>query len=318
VLGSKLAPPASWQDSRDPAVVAMAARDGDLGLDRRLALAERAASDGALQAEELVGFYEARRFGAEQVGRAASLAAGLPGPAARALLFMAARATQGPERAALVASAMERARSDGVEFGVARVFAPLVVETQASAASARFAPAAARVLFLAGRYELAGAWLDELRLSAGIDPAARQALIDIWPLARLAGVDLPGGPQDLAGWRAARQAGGTAESELLAELVTLRGLLYALGETDALSFDALIGSESAGPLTGTATLLALEQAAAGGRLGETVLLSAVVIGENGIAGHPYPTAKAVEALNRVERPGEARALALESAVARGL
>lgn len=318
VLGSELAPPVSWQDSRDPAVVAMAARDGDLDLDRRQTLAERAASDGAVQAEELVGFYEARRVSAEQVGRAASLAADLPGPAARALLFMAARATQGPDRIALVAPAMASARADGVELGVAQAFAPLVAETPASAAAARFASAAARALFLAGRYEAAGAWLDQLRLSAGLDPAARRALIDVWPLARLAGVDIPGGPQDLTEWRDARRAGGSGEPELLDEVVTLRGLLYALGETDALSFDALIGSDTAGPLTGTSTLLALEQAAAGGRLGETVLLSAVVIGENGIAGHPYPTAKAVEALNRVGRPGEARALALESAVARGL
>ncbi|MEX2629856.1 MAG: hypothetical protein WD341_07950 [Tistlia sp.] len=318
VLGSDLAPPASWQDSRDPAVLAMAARDGDLGRDRRLALAERAAAAGAIQAEELVGFYEAGRLGADQIGRAASLAAGLAGPEARALLYVAARGDQGPARGELIPPALASARADGVELGVARAFAPLLAELQPSDATPGLAQSAARALFLAGRYELAGSWIDELRRSVGVDPTARQALVDLWPLARLAGVEIAGGPQDLSGWRSARQAGGSPEAELHAEVVTLRGLLYALGETDALAFGELIGSESAGPLTGTSTLLALEQAAVGARLGETVLLAALVIAENGVAGHPYPTAKAVEALNRVDRPGEARALALEAAVARGL
>ncbi len=318
VLGSDLAPPVGWQDSRDPAVLAMAARDGDLARDRRLALAERAAAAGAITADELTGFFESTRPGEAELAEAGQRAGRLPGPQARALLFLAARQSQGAARADLARQALESARADGVELGVARLFAPLVGDLQPSAALTGVAPSAARALYLAGRYEQAGAWVEELRRSAGVNPLARQALVEIWPFARLAGADVPGGPQNLSSWREARLAAGAAPEAVALDTITLRGLLYALGESDSLSFGELIGSEPAGSMIGTSTLLALEQAAAGGRLGEAILLATVVIAENGVGGHPYPTAKAVEALNRVDRPGEARALAMEAAVARGL
>lgn len=309
VLGSSLAPPQSWQEHPDPAVAAMAARDGDLAAERRLQLAERAADGGAMRPDELIGFYERAAGDGGPAG-------GVQGAQARALLHAAASAQPpGPERADLVRQAMTAARAEGVERGVARVFAPFVADIRPTPVMVGAAPSAARALLLAGLYEPAGAWIDVLQGSAGVNPAAREALAEIWPLAKLAGVELAAGPGDLAAWRDSRPA----EAESLAlQVVTLRGLLYALGESDALSFGELIGSEPAGSLTGTSTLLALEQAAAGGRLGETVLLTAALIGENGVGGHPYATAKAVEALNRVGRPGEARALALEAAVARHL
>lgn len=316
VLGSDLVPPPSWQDSRDPAVVAMAARDRNLGSERRLALAERAASAGTMQADELIGFYENERFDADQLGRAATLAGELKGPKARALLYGAAAVAPGAARGPLIRQALESARADGVELGAARVFEPMLAQIQPTAASVDLALSAARALFLAGSYELAGGWIDNLSRLAAADPAARQALGEIWPLAKLAGASVPGGPRDLSEWRAARSGSGAAEGAL--DVVTLRSLLYALGESDSLSFGELLGSEATGALTGTSTLLALEQAAAAGRLGETVLLVVTVVAENGIGGHPYATAKAVEALNRVDRPGEARALAMEAAVMRGL
>ncbi|SMF33542.1 hypothetical protein SAMN06265365_111122 [Tistlia consotensis] len=318
VRASKLVPPPSWRDSRDPAVVAMAARDEHLGLDERLALAERAASAGVVQPDELVGFYKARSFTAEQLGQAAVQAAKLKGPQARALLFAAASAAEGPARGALIRQAMESARADGVELGVARVFEPLVAGIPATATLTDFAPSAARTLFLSGRYELAGSWVEQLSRSAAVNPLARQALIELWPLAKLAGISTVGGPADLSVWRAARQQAGTDPSALAADVVLLRSLLYALGESDPMTFAELLGSAPAESMAGTSTLLALEQAAAGGRLGETVLLDVAAVAENGIEGHPYVEAKAVEALNRVGRPGEARALAMEAAVARGL
>jgi hypothetical protein len=101
----------------------------------------------------------------------------------------------------------------------------------------------------------------------------------------------------------------------------LASLLSALGEAGGPLLAAKVAAEP--PTEGVAAphaglLLGLADAAANGRVGETVLLAVLALAEAGPAADPFALGTAVQALHRIGLNIEARRLALEGALAHGL
>ena len=150
----------------------------------------------------------------------------------------------------------------------------------------------------------------------------------LWPYSRLANSPALAWEGDLSAWRAARGDDSPAERDRQA---LLRGAFMALGESDSLSWiDLVTDSEtptdfaaepgiSTHPAPNAALLYALSDSSEMRRLGETVLLALLVLGENGPANsHPMALNAALSGLMRAGLPGEARALAIEAAIAKGI
>jgi hypothetical protein len=108
-----------------------------------------------------------------------------------------------------------------------------------------------------------------------------------------------------------------AERQLL-----LRTVFQALGQSDPLIWSDLVGaqpSDLAARQPDAAMIYALSEASQLGRLGETVLLALLALGEEGPGNaHPLVLHEVLSALTRVDLAYEARLLAIEAAVANGI
>ena len=105
------------------------------------------------------------------------------------------------------------------------------------------------------------------------------------------------------------------------KLLLLFSSFRALGEGDPLSWTELAakGEGADGAPVDSAAISALAEAGAAGRAGETVLLTLLLLG-GGEAGerHPLALSSALTALGQVGLQDEARALAMETAIAAGI
>lgn len=264
------------------------------------AAVERLVELGALPGERLAGAYGAFEFTEPELSAALSNG---EGPRGRALLYRAAnRESLATTRAELLRAAFVSAERDGRAHAFAQAVLPLMGELAPTADLVWFAPLAARTLYRAGQYERAGAWLSVLRVDGQRNPESQAAYAALRPLMRLAG-----GPEPLA-------AGETLSGE---QRLLLFVLSRALGQEEDLAVAE--AAETPQPLVRLPRLLALGDAAAAGRRGETVLLAVTALGAAAPAGsHPLALGYAVSALNAVGLGTEARALAIEAALAAGL
>ena len=101
----------------------------------------------------------------------------------------------------------------------------------------------------------------------------------------------------------------------------LRALLGALGRAPERSWIeiALDTPAAAQPAPPAALMYALQEAGESGRVGETVLLTLLVIAPQGLSDcHPAALGIAVTALKRVELHEAARRLAVQAAIYRGV
>ena len=101
----------------------------------------------------------------------------------------------------------------------------------------------------------------------------------------------------------------------------LRAAFQALGEQDPLPWSAIAanGEVVIRSLPNAALVYALEDASVSRHIGETVLLSLVVLGEPGLdEAHTMALSVVLSALSRVGLQAEARALAIEAALASGV
>jgi hypothetical protein len=189
-----------------------------------------------------------------------------------------------------------------------------------------FAADAGRALYAAGRYEHASAWLSLGRQEALINPQASTAAASLWPYSRLAGGAALTTDGTLAMWRDLRaglSAGGAGEDSaaLHRSQTLLRAVFQALGERDPLSWGQIAAEgDTANLIAPNAALLyALDEASESRRIGETVLLSLIVLGAEGPGGsHAFALSAALTALGRIGLETEARALAIEAALANGI
>ncbi len=314
-------PPTDALATTEPAVLRGIALSADADPEVRLAAAERAEAAGALSAAELGALYDAIPFTEDELANALTIAEQSYGARARAILHQAARRHSVPTaRAAVLQLGWSLARKAGVYGTSVRVGLPLLREMAPAIELSWFARDAARALFLTEMHEQALAWFELLRKQSVVNPRAADATIALWPIARLAN---PGGrvPWDaglLEAWWNTRKDEGVG---IEARAGLLYSLLAAFGDQVApaawqVILDGPLHEQTVVPAPAVWSLLT--NASRAGRGGETVLLALLALGEAGPArADPLVLAAVLPALSAVGLEREARALAIEAAIARG-
>lgn len=320
--------PADVIDSAGPARLAFLARAPNVDPLIRVRAAERACADGLVEGHVLAEAYQAVSFPEADLQNAIGALDRLDGPRGRALLFQAVQREELlATRAELLRVAFEEAANEGLYGAAVAVFLPELTGIPTSPELAWFAATAGRALYAAGRYEQASAWLMLGRQEAILDPQAQVAVATLWPYSRLAGAAALSNDGTLAAWRSVRE--GLGDEDVARSQALLRAAFQALGEHDSMSWSriAALGDASPAVPPDAALIYALEDASEGRRLGETVLLSLIVLGEGGDQGtgetslrdvHTLALGAVLSSLVRVGLRDEARTLAIEAALALGV
>jgi len=307
-----------------PAILRSIATSPNAPLTTRLLAAERAEAAGALSPDALAAIYESIEIPPEELLAWQTLAVEEAGPRINALLYQVALTETGAAaRARVVVTALSRARVAGGFNTVARVMRDICSAIDPTPSLAWAASDIGRALLAAGDRQSARQWFDMMHQKALDDvPDAAIAFLDLWPLIQLMDVKgtLGWNPDALKEWWAGEQtlAGDSAYERAAIVLTLMDAVGYEVPES---LWQELMGAS----LTVTAYLpsvqlwRALETASQEFRIGETVLLSLLALGEVGPAGANLTTLHSViSALRRVGLEIDARSLALESALSKGL
>jgi hypothetical protein len=304
-----------------PGVLRTIAISPNVTVDLRLEAAERAESAGALDVDTLRQLYTSVSFTDEELASPLSRAEAEAGPMSRALLYRTALVQTVPTaRAEAVARALALGREGGRHASTARAFEPILKRIPPSAEMAWFAPQAIRAFLVVGDHQAARPWFQLLDASARFDEGSAAALDGLAPLARLAGSQgsEDWNPEKLTAWW-----NGVKEEEDAGERASLLYALFeSLGETvPEPLWEALLGGaqQAGGATTQPALWRQLGKAAAVGRVGETVLLSLLMLGQGGPGqASPLVLGRVVGSLSAVGLDAPARAIAVEALVAAGL
>jgi hypothetical protein len=298
-------PPDDWYARAEPAhlplLLALPGKE-----EARAAASERAARLGLIEPAALGSAYQALEIPAQELQAAA--AATPETLRRRAILFQAAQqATDHAVRARIINQALKLSLADPLRPATARLHAPLLSSLAPTADLAGYAPAFARALFLAGNSQAALRWVALARANAA-DPGIAAALPGLALLAALNGESEPAWMG--AARRFVERPAPTPEG---ARLAAIARLLPA--EPGAAS------PQAAPPATGffdPGLGLALRNAAAARRTGEAVLFALIALGDRGPGlSDPGALAEALAALRQIGLEADARALAVEAAIANG-
>lgn len=310
--------PADALNGAGPAALAMIARSANAPLELRLAAAEQAEAQGALPTSALAKLYDEMKFGS-----ADRPAANDKSPRAAAWLYQNARQqTVAVARVEALRRAWVLARERGGFDTAARVNLTATRELQPAADLVFAGAEIARALLAAGGGPDAGAWWQFLRQRAGIgDADAARAAAGLWPLLAIAGVAPTG--WDEAGFQNWLDRPGEATGDDRAQQAAIALVLMdAVGvPVPPERWQDYYGASAPGGAADVPPALwhGLAAAAEGGRRGETVLFALLVLGSGGPRTADSMTLATVAgALRRVGFEADARALALEAALARGL
>jgi len=289
-----------------PAVLPALARDQALAPETRIAAAERSVGMGAMPADLLRQLYESTP------GDVATAAAETgKSPKSRALLYKAVESQPIPtQRAELIQKALA-----GDPASATLVYAPVIVAIQPTPDLVSFAPWAIRALLAAGQFDATKPWFGLLRAEGLV--SGGQAAAALKPLARIAGFADPLNASDLAAWRQARNE---APAEAAKRTLLLMSLISALGDTPPEEdwLPLLDGpSVISGKVSRSALSVGLMTAAGAQRKGETALYALLALGDTRDA-EPAEFARLIAALNAAGLKNDARALALEVALAYGI
>ncbi|MBH61934.1 MAG: hypothetical protein CL569_05695 [Alphaproteobacteria bacterium] len=307
-----------------PAILRSIATSPNAPLATRLLAAERAEAAGALSPDALAAIYESVEIPPEDLLAWQTLAVEEAGPLINALLYQVALTESGAvNRARVVVTALSRARVAGGFNTISRVMREICSAIDPTPSLAWAASEIGRALLAAGDTASARRWFDMMHQKAVEQvPDAALAFLDLWPLIQLMDVEgsLGWNPDALLGWwEGERSRAGDSAYERAAIVLTLM---------DAVGYDvpeSLWQELMEASLTVTAYLpsvqlwRALETASQDFRVGETVLLSLLALGEVGPArANPTTLHAVISALRRVGLEADARSLALESALSKGL
>ena len=307
--------------SERAAVLRVVALSPNAELGTRLMAAERAEALGAITAGELAEIDAAVPFTPEEMSNATSVAEAQWGPRGRALLLRAALAQNAPvARIPILARAFALGREKSEIAAVRRVMAPSLSGIEPSQDTLSVAADAGATLYALGRVKDAGAWYDAVEQAAPGNPDAARAWTTLWPLSMLAAKPATWDPSIVLRWRNA-QAGTGKDDAARVRAATLFALFDALGQNvPAEGWAGLL--RDARPVEASlpdpAVWYALDNAARERRRGETVALALLAIGPRGPgAANPLTLSSVIVALVRAGLESDARALALEAAVAQG-
>jgi hypothetical protein len=305
VAAAKLPLPADAVAAADlPTLRAWAGNDAVPAL-QRLAAAERATTLGALPPKALADLYGKVEFKPEEIGAAIKQSKAPETPRDRALLFAVARTDPAVTvRAKALGALLADGRKRGNFLAMARVVTPLLADLPPGPELAAAAPDAARAFYAAGQPEPAAAWL------ALADAKAAPTLILI---ARISQGEA-GPARDVPALKATLTDLAKREPEKATLAVTLLGAF-----ADPAAQDIVLANSYSGKSANATLMLNLLQAAAAKRLGETVLTALIVArSDDHLTADPLALAQAVAALRAVGLEGDARALAVDAALAAGI
>lgn len=301
VAAAKLPLPAEIVAAADLATLRAWAGNDAVPPLQRLAAAERATALGALAPAALGDLYAKVEFRPDELGQAIKHGEAPTTPRDRALLFQVARTDPAAAvRATALKSLLGEATKRGDFFTMARVVAPILAQLPASKDLAPFAAEAVRALYAGGRPDAATPWLPF------VDPAAAPVLL---ALAQLAAPN--GDAKALHDAAIATGQRDPAQARLLLALASALGAPASPGD-----WVALIGAAHAGTLPDAAMWFDQQQAASGQRVGETVLATLILArAGDRLSADPIVIARAVAGLKAAGLEPDARALAVEAALA---
>ncbi len=306
-----------------PAILRALAMNPNTPIALRLNVGERAEAMGTLTPDELGELYRSVSFRSEEIRDAENAAS--DEAKGRALLYRAARErTDSSARAELLQRLWKEAMAadaSGATYATAvRVNLPTLLAIAPQPDLAWFAADAGKALLLADQTPEAFAWLAVVQRTA-YENANAEAMRDrLWPFVKLAdsGGSLTWEPERLAAWWKA--VGDTPEQKQRATL--LFGLLAAMGEPVGSAEWALTlgdAPRTTAVVPSLAIWHGLTEAASKARIGETVLLALLSLGEGGPGeAAPITLEAVITALKGVGLEQEARRLSLEASLMKGL
>jgi hypothetical protein len=305
VAAAKLPLPADAVAAADlPTLRAWAGNDAVPAL-QRLAAAERATALGALPPKALADLYAKVEFKPEEIGAAIKQSKAPETPRDRALLFAVARTDPAVTvRAKALGALLADGRKRGNFLTMARIVTPLLADLPPGADLAASAPDAARAFYAAGQPEPAAGWL-------AVADAKTAPTLPL--LARIAQGE-SGPARDVPALKATLMDLAKREPEKATLVVTLLAAF-----NDPTAQDIVLANSYAGKSANATIMLNLLQAAAAKHMGETVLTALIVARtDDHLTADPLALAQAVGGLRSVGLEDEARALALDAALAAGI
>lgn len=281
----------------------------------RAAAGERAAASLFLDARQLTDLYAQVPAVGDELLRVRDIAQRDRSARTRALVHQAmAAAMDGRRRVALAALAVELVDPRLRAGPVGNAAAGLLDSLSPSGDAAALAPAAARLYYALGRLDQARRWQDlALRSGRSADTAW------LWPLSVVATGRGAEDPRALTAWldEALRGADPLARTRIAGQLALLQAIGVAIPDEAWMK-----ATDGAGPPSGSdagvdpALWQRLGDAAAGGRIGETVAVALLLMGEAGPAAlPPVVTARVAANLKAIGLEPDARALVREAMAA---
>ena len=303
-----------------PAVLAAAVEADVTSVEVRLRLAERAHGYGMLSADRLTAVYEAVGFTPDELANPLSAAETMEQPLARALLYQTAIAQRvAIARAEVLQRAWQLSLVDGHYLTVVHATAALARGLTPAPELGWFAADAVRAMIAAGDAEAAARWLALAEQTALRSPDGARAVVDLWPLVQLDDPERPLDRGRLDAWWDSQIR--LPEPQRRDRISVLFSLLDALGVAVPASYWAQI---LPGPARVTTTVpatpvwYALGRSSAELHIGESVLLSLMILGNGGPATASEPVlATVISSLTATGLTAEARAIAVEAALAAG-
>jgi hypothetical protein len=314
-------PPEATVGAAPDLVAVIAAAPETLPLTRLLA-AERAEATGAASVDFVRSVYRAMVFSPDERASALQVAETLDPPLGRSLLFQSVEAeTVATARAEVLAAALSLAEEHNAYSTMARAVSDAVRSIPIRPEYSWFGETAGRALIASGDWAVAAEWFRLAAEQAPFDSEAEHAMQRLWPLISIASEVGPLPTSVLDRWLDHRRT-TAASGDVIAQANLLVVLLEGLGHTiEPDVWDRLLSEqltvETRAPVP--ALVRNLRIAAERSRLGETVLMSLLALG----GGGPTTTDAAtiglvVSSLISVGLEQEARAIALEAALAAGL
>jgi hypothetical protein len=310
-----------WAATAGPALQARLASDDTLDATTRVAAAETAFAAGAAPIDLVTQLYSAQDVTPTQIDAILASEDKNDGPLGRAQLYQGVLRSEQPlRRAQILHRALEMARRFGGYPAAVEANQALLLQMEPAPELAWFAADAGRAFYYIARYERAQAWLNIAQNRAEADAQARAAVPTLALFAQIAGAGqkLTWAPNAVEQWRDAQAKAGDPEPDTRA--ARLFAILAALGEDVGDQWRQM--AERAQPSSGlpdTTLLSRLDAAAAGGRRGEVLLLSLVLMGPTGPAdAHPLVVNRVLSALIATGLQSEARTVAFETVIANGI
>lgn len=310
-------------EDANPAALRAIVSAPNAGLRTRLLAAEKALYVGALPSEKLIHLYHGIQFSAEELKRPLAAAETSWEPRTRALILRSAAGQKvSLAKAEILKKAWQIGREHKAYTQIMEASIPIVLSLKPESQLNWFAIDAARALFAGGYLEEGFAWYKLVLNERDYNNVAQNAEIALWHLAVLADTEQSDAisEQKLQRWLDLEIANDSDKN--LAKALTFFSLLEAL-DINVSTKSWLKVLDVPPKLTERGLNLAwrrsLRHAAKSKRVGEAILLAAIGGGEAGAEQMALADVTAIiRALRVLGLEGEARAMAIETALANGL